>query len=146
MSTFLLLSGCALFGQFPFTYDPIPGVPQAVNDLGQLIGQQQHNVVTPGGDVWNPGYSDVDRAAFENSNGLGEIVSYVTASREFRDGVDSIRTLPAETQELVFDSYSTPIDPTWAMTGQIGNGTTEAGYDVEQQIATALTNAVRDAL
>ena len=29
---------------------------------------------------------------------------------------------------------------------QIGNGTTEAGYDVEQQIATALTNAVRDAL
>lgn len=147
ISLSLLLGGCsALFCQFSFDYTPIPGVPQAVNDLGRMIGQQQRCEVTPGGDVWNPGYSDVDRAAFLNSNRLAEIVSNVTASQEFKDGVESIRTLPVDTQERVFTSYATPIDPTWAMTGQIGNGTTEAGYAVELIITTALVDAVRDAL
>ena len=43
-------------------------------------------------------------------------------------------------------AYSTPIDPTWAETGQIENGTTDAGEAVEQEIASALTNAVKAAL
>jgi hypothetical protein len=129
-----------------FTYVPIANVPTAVNNLGCLIGQEQRYVVTPGGNQYNPGFSAVDQSNFDNSNKLTSIVSQVTASQTFTLGVAAIRTLPPTTQQAVFTSYSAPIDPTWAMTGQIGDGTTTAGEAVEQEIATALTNAVEAAL
>jgi hypothetical protein len=145
----MFLAGCgggSGGGQAPFTYNPIPGVPAEVNDPGRLIGQQQRNIVTPGGDQANPGFSTLDQEAFDGSNRLEQIVSNVTSSQTFQKGVTSIRTLSATTQAVVFTAYSTPIDPTWAETGIIGDGTTDAGEAVEQEIATALTNAVEAAL
>ena len=140
----MLSAGCPVGASF--TYVPIPNVPTAVNNLGCLIGQEQRDVVTPGGNQYNPGFSAVDQSLFDNSNELTSIVSQVTSSQTFALGVAAIRTLPPATQQAVFTSYSTPIDPTWAMTGQIGDGTTTAGEAVEQEIATALTNAVEAAL
>ena len=131
-----------------FTYTPIVGVPQAVNDLGQLIDQKQRNVVTPGGSEWAPGYSSYDQSVFESSSSnLTNIVSAVKADPKFAAGVAAIRNLPVETQTIVFAAYSRPLYPTWAMNGVISDaGTTDAGYTVEGEIATALTNAVKSAL
>lgn len=131
----------------PFPYSPIPGVPDAVNDLGRMIGQAQRNVVTPGGTEFNPGFSSADQAQFEASDELANLVSAVENSTVFRNGVASIRTLSAETQQVVFDHYGTPIYPTWRMNGHIGpDGTTDAGYAVQLQIANAMVDAVKAAL
>jgi hypothetical protein len=150
-SLLCIIAGCGgsdgSAGQPSFPYTQIAGVPNAVNDLGRLIGQQQRNVVTPGGDQFNPGFSAVDQQRFDGSNQLSQIVSSVTATQTFAAGVASIRTLPAATQQIVFTAYSKPIYATWAMNGHIGDdGTTDAGYAVEQEIATALTNAVESAV
>jgi hypothetical protein len=147
----VFLAGCGEPGggacaEASFTYTPIPGVPAEVSALGQLIGQQQRDVVTPGGDQWNPCYSAADQAAFDSSNRLQQIVSNVASSQTFRSGVVSIRTLSTAVQAAVFDAFSTPIDPTWAQTGTIGNGTTDAGQAVEREIAVALSNAVKAAV
>lgn len=139
----MVLAGCGK----SFPYEPIPNVPKEVNELGKLIGQEQRNVVTPGGDQWKPGYSDNDRAKFEKSDKLEKIVKKVIKSDTFKKGVAALKTLPAETQAMVLKRYNTPIYPTWRMNGRIDDsGTTEAGWDVEMQIATALTDAVRDEL
>ncbi len=130
-----------------FTYTPINNVPQAVNDLGRRICQEQRNIVTPGGDVWAPGFSSADESAFNSSGKLATIVSNVKASQVFTAGVISIRTLSNSDQTRVFTSFSTPLYPTWGMNGHIGSdGTTNAGYAVERQIATALCDAVKAAL
>ena len=150
----LMMAGCGGGGSkvggdnLPsFTYTPIPGVPQTVNDLGKRICQEQRNVVTPGGDEWGPGFSSYDQSVFDGSGKLAKIVSDVTGSSTFKNGVAAIRALPAETQSLVFGSFGTPLYPTWGMNGHIGSdGTTDAGYAVEGEIATALTNAVKAAL
>ena len=133
--------------QLNFTYTPIPGVPQAVNDLGQLICQKQRDEVTPGGNEAAPGYSAYDQTVFENSGQLTQIVNTVKADARFAAAVASIRALPTATQNTVFAAYATPLYPTWGMNGHIGDdGTTNAGYAVEGEIATALTNAVKTAL
>jgi hypothetical protein len=111
-----------------------------------MIGQQQRNEVTPGGNEASPGYSYDDQVRFERSGKLTKIVKTVKASKVFSAGVTAIRKLPAETQTKVFEKFAKPIDPTWAMTGQVGNGTTDAGYDVETKIAEALTSAVKKSL
>jgi exo-beta-1,3-glucanase (GH17 family) len=133
--------------QLNFTYTPIPGVPQAVNDLGQLICQKQRDEVTPGGTVYYPNYSDYDQLIFETTGQLALIVNAVKADPRFALGVASIRTLGAGTQATVYAAFAKPLYPTWAMNGYIGDdGTTNAGYAVEGQIATGLTNAVKAAL
>ena len=130
-----------------FTYTPIANVPQAVNDLGQRIDQEQRNIVTPGGNEWAPGFSAVDQSNFDNSGKLATIVSTVTASSTFSAGIASIKTLSVSDQARVLAVYAKPLYPTWAMNGTISNaGTTDAGYAVEGEIATALTNAVKAAL
>lgn len=129
------------------TYAPIAGVPQPVNDLGKRICQEQRKVVTPGGTQWSPGFSWDDKTAFDSSSELSNIVNKVKASAVFSAGVASIRTLSSADQQRVFTKYMTPLYPTWAMNGHIGSdGTTDAGYQVEQEIATALTDAVKAAL
>ena len=131
----------------PFTYVPIAGVPQAINDLGKLIAQQQRNEVTPGGSEMAPGYSSYDQSLFDGSDKLAKIVAKVKASQTFKNGVASLKTLPSDTQNLVFAAYAKPLYPTWGMNGHIGSdGTTDAGYAVEGEIATAMTNAVKNAL
>jgi beta-glucanase (GH16 family) len=125
----------------------IPGVPQPVIDLGNMVAQQQRDVVTPGGSEFNPGFSAADQARFESSCKLATIVAQVTASQTFKDGVVSIKTLTASQQATVFEAYNKPIFPTWAMNGYIGqDGTTDAGYAVENEIATALAGAVKTAV
>jgi beta-glucanase (GH16 family) len=139
--------GCGVGGEPTFNYSPISGVPQAVNDLGCLIDQEQRDVVTPGGSESNPGFSAADQQNFDNSNRLAQIVDSVTSSVIFANGVAALKALPADTQNSILSSYQTPLYPTWAMLSVISAaGTTDAGYAVEQKIATALTNAVRAAL
>ncbi len=139
--------GCGVAGQPTFTYSPIAGVPQAVNDLGCLIDQEQRDVVTPGGDEANPGFSDADQQAFDGSGRLSQIVEAVTGSLIFAAGVAALGPLPTNEQSSVLASYAQPLFPTWAMNGVVSSaGTTAAGYAVEQTIATALANAVRNAL
>ena len=138
--------GCGVAGQPTFTYTPISGVPQAVNDLGCLIDQEQRDVVTPGGDEANPGFSAADQQAFGSAR-LSQIVETVTSSLIFAAGVTALEALPANEQSSVLASYGQPLFPTWAMNGVVSSaGTTAAGYAVEQEIATALANAVRNAL
>ncbi|MGD0839257.1 MAG: family 16 glycosylhydrolase [Polyangia bacterium] len=139
--------GCGVAGQPTFTYSPISGVPQAVNDLGCLIDQEQRDVVTPGGDEANPGFSAADQQAFDSSAQLSQIVEAVTSSPIFAAGVTALEALPTNEQSSVLASYAQPLFPTWAMNGVVSSaGTTTAGYAVEQAIATALANAVRNAL
>ena len=140
----VLLSAC---GEKDFPYTDIPDVPKEVNDLGRMIGQQQRNVVTPGGNEWKPGFSYNDQVKFENSDKLEKIVKEVSKSNTFKKGVEAIRALPPETRERIYNSFRTPIYPTWAMNGRISDeGTTDAGYVVERQIANALTEAVIEAV
>jgi hypothetical protein len=135
-----ILNGCGP----TVTHTPISGVPKAVNELGKRICQEQRNVVTPGGNEWSPGFSSDDQSVFESSGRLETIVSKVKASSTFTAGVASIRKLSASDQSRVLAAYAKPLYPTWAMNGHIGSdGTTDAGYDVEGQIATALTDAVK---
>lgn len=129
-----------------FEYQAIPDVPQPVNDLGKQIGQQQRDVVTPGGDQFHPGFSAADRNAFESSGRLGDIVTTVTHGAEFTNGVAALAALPTTTQTRVYTAFSTPIDKTWSENGKIGVGVTDAGKAVELAIATALTDAVREAV
>jgi hypothetical protein len=151
-STILALAGvsvwasgcCSLF--HPFHYTAVDGAPQAANDLGQLFGDKQREVVCPVGDQRDAGFTDIDRANFEDSGRLARIVSDVTASATFRAGVASLRPLSDEVREAILVTYRTPIDKTWAMNGEIGKGTTDAGYAVESEIADALTDAVEAAL
>jgi beta-glucanase (GH16 family) len=125
----------------------MPGFPQPVIDLGNLVAQQQRDVVTPGGTEFNPGFSAADQARFEGSCKLTTIVAQVTASQTFKDGVVSIETLTASQQATIFAAYNKPLFPTWAMNGYIGpDGTTDAGYAVEAEIATALTSAIKTAV
>src|SRR5579885_1751268 len=134
-------------GQPAFTYSPIAAVPQAVNDLGRLIDQDQRSVVTPGGDQWRPGFSAVDQQRFDSSNRLASIVQQFKSSPTFISGVASIKGLTPDVQETVYAAYSKPLYPTWAMNGVISSaGTTDAGYAVEGEIAAALTKAVQDAV
>lgn len=146
ISAFVLVVGF-LVGCSSYNYQPIADVPEAVNMLGQLIGQEQANVVPSGGTEFNPGFSTNDRINFENSNRLEQIVSSVTQSNTFKEGVAAIRSLSEETRQMVYTRYRTPIYPTWAMNGVISSaGTTDAGYAVESQIASALTRAVIEAV
>lgn len=156
-ATMQLKSGCAsgfltnatnlTIPELDFPYTPIEDVPAEINDLGHLIGQQQRNVVTPGGSEWNPGFSSADQAQFEQSGRLAGIVSIVQASDAFTQAVPVLRGLSTETRDRVLAAYRRPIYPTWAMNGHIGSdGTTNAGYAVESEIANALADAVRDAL
>ncbi|MFA6493263.1 MAG: prepilin-type N-terminal cleavage/methylation domain-containing protein [Patescibacteria group bacterium] len=153
ISALAIIAGCGGGGggsslNLPeINYTPISGVPQPVNDLGKMICQEQRSVVTPGGNQWAPGFSWLDKTNFDESNQLQEIVAEVKGSSVFSNGVASIRTLSTNDQSRVLTAYSKPLYPTWAMNGYIGSdGTTDAGYAVEQQIATALTNAVEAAL
>ena len=130
-----------------FPYTPIANVPQAVNDLGWFIAWNQRSIVTPGGDQYHPGFSDADKAAFENSGKLAEMLQDFKADARFAAGVAEIRNLTANQRATVFAAYARPLYPTWAMNGHIGpDGTTNAGYAVEVQIADTLTNAVKTAL
>ena len=130
-----------------FKYTPISGVTQSVNDLGKNIAQEQAKVVTPGGNEYAPGYSAVDQTNFEASGKLTKIVANVTDSPVFKNGVIAIQNLPAVTQSKIFNAYATPLWPTWAMNGRIdSSGTTDAGYAVESEIATAIAGAVKTAV
>ena len=68
-------------GQPSFPYTPIAGMPNAVNDLGRLIGQQQRNVVTPGGDQFNPGFSAVDQQRLRTTTPSPSLRSWPMAVR-----------------------------------------------------------------
>ncbi len=135
-------------GNLPtFIYTPIVNVPQAVNDLGKRICQEQRNIVTPGGTEWSPAFSSADQSSFNSSGKLATIVTQVKSSQDFTAGVASIKTLSAADQTRIFTSFITPLYSTWAMNGHVGSdGTTDAGYAVEKQISTALTNAVKEAI
>ena len=146
-----LVAGCGSGGGLPSVssppYQSIPGVPAAVNNLGYMIGQEQRSAVTPGGNQWDPGFSADDQTRFDNSNRLQQVVTAVTTSSAFAAGVASLKTLPTSVQEQVLASFATPLYPTWATNGSIdSNGTTDAGFAVEGEIATALSNAVKAAL
>jgi hypothetical protein len=142
----VLVAGCGGGGQPSFPYTPIPDVPQAVNDLGHLIGQEQRDVVTPGGTVYDPGYSSDDQQKFDSSGRLQQIVDSVKASSTFAKGVAAIQQLDSASQQTVYAAYETPDYQTWATNGQIGDGVTDAGFAVEQEIADALTQAVQSAV
>jgi len=128
-------------------YKPIQGVPQTVNDLGKMFAQEQCDVVTPGGSEYSPGFSDDDRTKFQKSGDLEKVIARVKDSATFKTGVAIIRKMSADQRAAVFTAYERPLYLTWGMNGRIDdNGTTNAGYDVELEIAKALTNAVKKAL
>ena len=122
-------------------------LPAAVTALGKAIAQEQRAVVTPGGTEWAPGYSADDQTAFDKSGKLPKIVARVSATKVFKEGVIAIQSLPAKSKQAVYEKFTTPIYPTWGMNGCISSaGTTNAGYAVEQEIADALTDAVKSAV
>ncbi len=141
----LTVIGCAS-GNGAVNYVPNPNWPAAVNSLGRLIAQDQRNVVRPGGDIYNPGFSAADQAAFDSSGRLSAIVSGFVSSSTFSSGVDAMKALPTATQTQILASFDQPVDQTWSQTGQVGNGTTDAGQAVELEIATALSGQVKAAL
>jgi exo-beta-1,3-glucanase (GH17 family) len=130
-----------------FPYTAIPNVPQAVNNLGFLIGQEQADVVTPGGTANDPLYSAADQQAFDSSGKLSQIVQTVEGTTTFSAGVSAIEGLSSSTQAAVYSAFETADWPTWATLGQVSSqGTTSAGYAVEEEIADGLTTAVQQAV
>jgi hypothetical protein len=89
---------------------------------------------------------DTTRDAFHAKHRLEKYLATLKAKPAFRQGVASLKELPGTRQQEIFAKWSNPIDPTWAETGAVGNGTTDAGQDVEQEIADACISAVKKAM
>lgn len=147
ISVFLLIAlaiACVQSMAADKIYTPIPDVPQGINDLGKAIATEQVAVVTPGGTEFSPNFSDKDKEKFSKSDKMNKILERVTASKTFGEEIALIQSLPSKTRSIVWEKYLTVVYPTWAMNGHMGNdGTTAAGYAVETEIATTLTNAIK---
>ncbi len=128
-------------------YTPIPGVTDEINALGRKIAQYQRDEVWTGGNEYSGAYTWNDYDKFQARGGAAEIADRAQETATFIiDGVTALGQLPVGQQNEILESWRTPIDPTWAQTGRIGNGTTEAGQLAEREIAEALTDLVQEML
>ena len=137
-----LLVGCKQLGN----YKPIPGVDDKINALCKEIASIQRDEVWTGGNENTGCYMWTDYESFQKRGGAEKIVFKAKENKIFKDGVFVLKKLYVEKLIELIDSWNKPIDPTWSETGEIGNGTTDAGRKAETEIALALTNLLRDLL
>ena len=113
-------------------------VPAAVRALGKAIASYQRQVVWTGGDQYSGAYTDADRQTFLRGDHLSRIVRSARKNSRFVRGAKALADLSPDERQALLDRWRTPIDRTWAQTGRIGVGTTEAGQETESDIAEAL--------
>lgn len=139
----ILMAGCQ---PHLGNYQPISGVDEKINSLGRAIAQYQRDEVWTGGNEYSGAYTWDDLDNFHSKGGANKIVDEAREDAIILEGVVALSQLPVIKQDELLADWSEPIDPTWAQSGAIGKGTTEAGQIAEQEIATALVELVKDML
>lgn len=115
-----------------------------IEDLGKEIAKAQRDEVWTGGDEYARCYMWVHRWKFLATDGLSKTERKAKGKKRFMAGVIALKSLPAGERERLLKLWSRPIDPTWAETGKVGKGTTEAGQITEREIAETLVDLIRD--
>lgn len=139
LAALLLVAGCKDLGN----YQPISGVSDEINALGKKIAQAQRGEVWTGGNEASGCYMDSHASSFHAENKLKDIVLDFVNDSAFTAGIGALKKLTPQKREEILTVWAKPIDKTWRESGQIGNGTTDAGQAVESQIAAALVDAIR---
>ena len=120
---------------------------QGIVQIGEEIDNYQTGAVWPGGTPESGCYTSDDRSRFLSANGVRRIVDKAKGNGNFIEGVIAIKSLPRESLSALFREWRKPVYPTWAMQGHIGpDGTTDAGYQTQQDIADALVTLVEELL
>jgi len=131
----------------PAPYHQIKGVVPEINNLGQALAQAQRDEVFTGGNEYSGCYTDAAASEFHESHKLKKIIQRLMATRSFALGVSALKKVSSTRLTEILERWNLPIDKTWAANGHIGSdGTTEAGKQIETEMATALTTAVKRAV
>jgi len=130
----------------PPTVTPTSDVYGKINALGQRIKQYQRSEVWTGGNEYSGCYTWEDLDRFHARGGAQKMAETARGERIFKEGVIALKQLPTDKRDNFLAKWNTPIDPTWAQTGRIGDGTTDAGQTTEREIAQALTDLIKDML
>jgi len=120
-------------------------VEDGIAQIGEEIDRYQTNVVWPGGTPEGGCYTWDDRNRFLSGNGIQAVINKAKGSTNFIEGVIAIKSLPRQRLSVLFGEWRKPVYPTWAMQGHIGpDGTTDAGYQTQQDIANELVTLVQE--
>ena len=122
-------------------------VEQGITQIGEEIDRYQTSVVWPGGTPEYGCYTWDDRSRFLSGNGIRRIVDKAKGNGNFIEGVIAIKSLSKKRLSAFFREWRKPVYRTWAMMGRISpQGTTDAGYQTQQDIADALVTLVEELL
>jgi hypothetical protein len=122
-------------------------VEEGIAQIDEEIDRYQTSEVWPGGTPQGGCYTWDDRNRFLSGNGIQTILNKAKGNTNFIEGVIAIKSLPKEKLSNLFREWRKPVYPTWAMQGHIGpDGTTDAGYQTQQDIADALVTLVEELL
>jgi hypothetical protein len=120
---------------------------QGIAQIGEEIDRYQTSAVWSGGTPQYGCYTWDDRDSFLSGNGIKTIVRKAKGNANFIEGVIAIKSLQKNRLSNLFREWRKPVYPTWAMQGHIGqDGTTDAGYQTQQDIADALVTLVEELL
>ncbi|MFA6553261.1 MAG: hypothetical protein WCT27_02440 [Patescibacteria group bacterium] len=113
--------------------------------LGTMIRKYQTDVVWPGGNEYSGCYMDTDRNNFLARGGADRIVQLAKKNTDFVKFAKELKFISDAERANYCKKWSVPVYPTWAMNGEISDkGTTEAGYQTEQEIAKGLVGLVKE--
>ncbi|MBM3238995.1 hypothetical protein FJZ31_22105 [Candidatus Poribacteria bacterium] len=127
-------------------YQEVPGVDKEVNEVGKIIAKFQRSEVWTGGNEYSGCYTWEHREKFLKNKGLERIAAKAKGNRDFMRGIVALKRIPTDKQNEILKIWGKPIDPTWRQTGRIGDGTTEAGWETERDIAETLTKLAKNLL
>jgi len=122
-------------------------VEEGIAQIDEEIDAYQTNVVWPGGTPEGGCYTWDDRNRFLSGNGIQAVINKAKGNTSLLEGVIAIKSLPKQRLSALFKEWRKPVYRTWAMNGHIGpDGTTDAGYQTQQDIANALVTLVQELL
>lgn len=121
-------------------------VEKEIAKLRKEIAKYQRSEVWCGGNEYSGCYMWAHRDKFLASGGLNKIRKQAIRNKSFMRGVIALKSIPTQAQHYILAELRKPIDPTWAETGKVGKGTTEAGQLTESDIAEALVFLIQELL
>jgi len=121
-------------------------IEKEIAKLRKEIAKYQRSEVWCGGNEYSGCYMWTHRKKFLASGGLNRIRKQALGNKSFMRGVIALKSVPAQAQRSILAELSKPIDPTWAETGKVGKGTTEAGQLTESDIAEELVSLIQELL
>ena len=121
---------------------------QGIAQIGAEIVKYQKSVVWSGGTPEYGCYTWVDRNRFlSTGNGIQRIVNKAKGNTNFIEAVIALKAVSQQRLDALFRNWRRPVYKTWAMIGRIcPEGTTNAGYQTQGDIAEALVTLVEELL